>query len=69
MAAYVKHGDQVVLSLSKGEAAALLELALAAEDRAARHSVNPMVAAARNRAVRALETACQPGSRSGAAIQ
>lgn len=69
MAAYVKHGDQIVLSLSKGEAAALLELALNGEDRAATNSCNPSVSSARNRAVRALETACQPGSRSGAAIQ
>ena len=69
MAAYVKHGDQIVLSLSKGEASALLALVIVGERTAARHTANHSVVAARDRAVKALETACEPGSRSGAAIQ
>lgn len=70
MAAYVKHGDQIVLALSKGEAAALLDVVLAGEEELARRPApNNSVSAARNRAVRALETACEASSRSGAAIQ
>lgn len=68
MAAYVKHGDQIVLSFTKGEASALLEVVTLGEGRAIESAKNPSVAAARYRAIRALETACEPGSRSGAAI-
>ncbi len=69
MAAYVKQADQVALILSKAEASALLELALNGEDKAATEAVNNSTASARNRAVRALEVACNPGSRVGAAYE
>lgn len=68
MAAYVKHGDQIVLALSKGEASALLEIALDGEKAASKVMTNNAVRHARDRALRALEIACEPGSRSGQAI-
>ena len=73
MAAYVKQQDQVVLILSKAEALAL-------KDRLDRTQEgwdvvvelfpsNNSTAAALDRAQRALAVACEPSSRSGAAIQ
>ena len=69
MAAYVKQADHVVLILSKAEAKALLDLATWAFDRGAVLSKNNSVVEAQDRAFKALDVACNPGSRSGAAIQ
>lgn len=69
MAAYVKQADQVVLILSKAEANALLSLAAYAVDEEAVETRNHSVIEAQRRAFKALEIACEPGSRSGAAIQ
>jgi len=68
MAAYVKQSDQVVLILSKAEANALLSLAAYAVDEEAVETKNHSVVEAQRRAFQALEVACQPGSRMGAAI-
>ena len=69
MAAYVKQADQVVLIMSKAEAIALLNLAAYAVDKGVKLSTNNSVVEAQDRAFRALDVACNPGSRSGAAIQ
>ena len=72
MAAYVKQGDNIVLLLSKAEANALCDFGAAAFLRECEEGAtkrNPMTEAAFDRAWRALETACEPSSRSGAAIQ
>ena len=68
MAAYVKQGDQIVLILSKAEGVALRDLATYAEAAIAEESTNPSTNAARDRAVRAICVACEPGSRSGATV-
>jgi len=68
MSAYVKQGDQVVLLLSRAEANALLSLAAYAVDREEVETKNHSVIEAQRRAFRALEIACDAGSRSGAAI-
>lgn len=69
MSAYAKIGDHVVLALTLAEAQALLKLVeygvswrMATADKLG----NSVQLAAEERAVRALETSCQPGSRSGA---
>jgi hypothetical protein len=69
MAAYVKQAEQIVLIFSKAEANALLDLALVGADRMGQNPVNGSTADARIRSVKALEVACTPSSRSGAAIQ
>lgn len=70
MAAYVKHGDQIVLALSLGEAQALRDAALTGESEYRdNQKLNPQTAAALDRATRAISTACERSSRSGAAIQ
>jgi len=69
MAAYVKQADQVVLIMSKEEATALLNLASYAIDKGVKLSTNNSVLEAQDRAFRALDVACNQGSRSGAAIQ
>lgn len=68
MAAYVKQADQVVLILSKAEANALRDMAEFADAHCPPRP-NNSTAEARSRAYRAICTACEPGSRSGAAIQ
>lgn len=68
MSAYVKQGDQIVLLLSKAEAKALLSLAAYAVDEEAVETRNHAVIEAQRRAFKALEIACEPSSRSGAAI-
>lgn len=69
MAAYVKQGDQIVLLLSRAEAQALRDLALYAEHALADDVINKQTKLAADRASRALSIACEPSSRSGAAIQ
>lgn len=73
MAAYVKQHDQIVLILSKAEASALNDRILRTQDgwkvAADAFPQNGMKASALDRAQRALSVACEPGSRSGAAIQ
>ena len=69
MAAYVKQGEQIVLLLSKAEATALLSLAAWAVDSEAVETKNHSVIEAQRRAFKALEIACEPSSRSGAAIK
>lgn len=68
MAAYVKQADQVVLILTKAEASALRELALRGKSEEQIEPLNPSTESAQDRAFRTLEIACEPGSRSGAAI-
>ena len=75
MAAYVKQADQVVLILSKAEATAFNEFIgfmqewVDQEEVEIPPRVNHEKEKARDRAIRALDVACNPGSRSGAAIQ
>jgi hypothetical protein len=73
MAAYVKQQDQIVLILSKAEATALNERIRITDGDAQEvydaMPLNTSTAAALDRAQRALSVACEPGSRSGAAIQ
>jgi len=73
MAAYVKQADQVVLILSKAEATALNDRLMRTQEEAeisfGLEPSNNSTAAALDRARRALDTACNPSSRSGAAIQ
>lgn len=69
MSAYVKHGDQVVLIFSKAEANALLDVVVAGDDSLSEIPANGATIDARRRAVRAVETACEKSSRTGAAIQ
>lgn len=68
MSAYVKQSDQVALIFSKAEASALNDLVQSALARRREGPANPTTAAAEERAVRAVETACQTGSRMGAAF-
>ena len=69
MAAYVKQADQICLALSKAEAEALCAVVHAQLERRASGPKNPSVASAEDRAIRALETSLQTGSRMGAAFQ
>lgn len=69
MAIYAKQADQIVLVMSKAEANALLALATYAVDLEKVETKNHSVIEAQRRAFTALETACNPSSRSGAAIQ
>ena len=69
MAAYVKQADQICLALSKAEAEALCAVVHAHLDQRSSGPKNPSVASAEERAVRALETSVQRGSRMGAAFQ
>ena len=68
MSAYVKNGDQLIICLSKAEANALLgvvQQGLALREQSPR---NGMTVEAERKAIRALETVCQPGSRMGASF-
>ena len=67
MAAYVKQSDQICLALSKAEA--LCAVVHAHLERRTSGPKNPSVASAEERAIRALETSVQSGSRMGAAFQ
>lgn len=73
MAAYVKQADQFVILFSKAEAKALCDFIRRAKVTIDRDfetdELNNSTAAALNRAIRTVETVCEPGSRSGAAIQ
>ena len=69
MAAYVKQGDSIVLMLSVGEAMALRDAAIHADESGYFKNQNNSPAQARKRATKALEVACERGSRSGARIE
>jgi hypothetical protein len=69
MSAYVKNGDTIALLLSIAEATALRDLANRKMSGWQNLGTgNNQTLAAQDRAVRALETACERGSRSGARI-
>jgi len=74
MAVYAKQGDSIVLMFSVAEAEAMRDLASRGafefrEDEELAGPANPARAAARDRALRTIKTACEKGSRSGARIE
>lgn len=66
MAAYTRQGDFVALLLSKAEAKALRDLANYADHALAEEPENGSTKSARNRALDAINAACNTSARSGA---